>query len=296
MKLLAAALPLLLLPFAHPAAAPAAARFTLGWYPAQSETFTASELATLAHDGAKPSVVNYYSGWGEPLHTSMVKAAHRDGVTMFVEMEPGGAHPPALSAIAAGKYDPYLRQFGKQVKAAGVPIWATFAHEMNGSWYPWGDGGSEHASPAAWIRAWNHVTSVISSQAPGLIRWVWAPNASPHIADYWASGGVRVRNVSIAGLDAYLCISQTSGTCAQDYAGAIAPWAAAVRAVTRLPLMITETGIGGTRGRRGSELAAEVAAVHRAGLTGLLYFDQGHWALTAGEEKILAGAVRAAAG
>jgi len=44
---------------------------------------------------------------------------------------------------------------------------ATFAHEMNGDWDPWGYGGSEHTTPAQWIAAWDHVVTVINAQAPG---------------------------------------------------------------------------------------------------------------------------------
>jgi mannan endo-1,4-beta-mannosidase len=258
--------------------------FALGWYPAQSATFDAAAINALP---VKPQVVNYYSGWVEPFNTSLAEGAYADGIETFVEMEPWncgdhcqGTSVPAMTDIAAGAYDSYLTSFGQAIETFGHPVLATFAHEMNGNWYPWGDGGSEHTTPAQWIAAWDHVVTVINAQAPGLVTWVWAPNveqvAAP-IAQYWPGA----QYVGVVGLDGYF--ANDSDT----YQSVFGQTVADVRALTSLPIWISETGVN-QDATTATRVAALAAAAEASGLTGMLYFDKGSTTLTTAEEQALA--------
>jgi hypothetical protein len=258
--------------------------FALGWYPAQSATFDAAAINALP---VKPQVVNYYSGWVEPFNTSLAEGAYADGIETFVEMEPWncgdhcqGTSVPAMTGIAAGAYDSYLVSFGQAIRAFGHPVLATFAHEMNGNWYPWGDGGSEHTTPAQWIAAWDHVVTVINAQAPGLVTWVWAPNveevAAP-IAQYWPGA----QYVGVVGLDGYLAGDGAT------YRSVFGQTVADVRALTSLPIWISETGVN-QDATTVARLAALADAAEESGLTGMLYFDKGSTVLTMAEEQALA--------
>ena len=51
----------------------------------------------------------------------------------------------------------------------GVPVVVRFAHEMNGSWYPWGQ------QPAEYIAAFHRVADAVHRDAPGSAM-MWAPN------------------------------------------------------------------------------------------------------------------------
>ncbi|MHA7189578.1 glycoside hydrolase family 26 protein [Arthrobacter sp. MDT2-16] len=51
----------------------------------------------------------------------------------------------------------------------GVPVIVRFAHEMNGSWYPWGQ------QPAEYISAFRRVADAVHEHAPGSAM-MWAPN------------------------------------------------------------------------------------------------------------------------
>lgn len=51
----------------------------------------------------------------------------------------------------------------------GVPVLVRFAHEMNGSWYPWAQ------QPAAYVKAFRTVASAVHRGAPGSAM-LWAPN------------------------------------------------------------------------------------------------------------------------
>jgi hypothetical protein len=53
--------------------------------------------------------------------------------------------------------------------ARGVGVFVRFAHEMNGSWYAWGQ------QPAAYVQAFQKVASGVHRDAPGSAM-VWAPN------------------------------------------------------------------------------------------------------------------------
>lgn len=52
---------------------------------------------------------------------------------------------------------------------AGVPVLVRFAHEMNGSWYPWSQ------QPGAYVRAFRVVADALHRRAPGSAM-MWAPN------------------------------------------------------------------------------------------------------------------------
>jgi hypothetical protein len=52
---------------------------------------------------------------------------------------------------------------------AGVPVIVRFAHEMNGSWYAWGQ------QPTAYVAAYQVVATAIHAKAPGSAM-MWAPN------------------------------------------------------------------------------------------------------------------------
>jgi hypothetical protein len=263
--------------------------FALGWY-TDSSSFDAQQVNAMP---VKPTVVNYYSPWLEPFETAFAQDAYADGVETFVELEPwncgacADGSVPSMTSIATGSYDAYLTGFGQQVEAFGHPIMATFAHEMNGSWYPWGNGGSEHITPAQWIAAWDHVVTVVSAAAPGLINWVWAPNIELNVgpvAPYWPGD----KYVSSVGVDGYF--SSDSDT----YRSIFGTTVADIRTLTNRPIWISETGLN-IDATTGTRLSTYIAAVKAAGLSGILYFDVRSWTLPLADQQSLATAINSPA-
>jgi len=282
------------------AASPSPKHLVTAWYTGDSSHYLRSTIDALP---AKPRVVNYYTPWdhlnkGAAFNRSFVHAAHQDGVTTFIELDPWDytQHPPAqdwLVNIAKGSTDAQLRAFGRQVAALNDPVWITFAHEMNyGSWYPWNLHGSEGASPATWIAAWNRVTNQVRAGAgarKSLIQWVWAGNEVPPpkltTLRAYLTGA---QNVNIIAMDAYLCIDKTDGTCAMTYASWFGPVTKELRRLSnRLPIFITETGIGGVHGQRGPQIAALLRAVRSdpANVAGLLWFNASKYIMSPAEES-----------
>ena len=68
---------------------------------------------------------------------------------------------PAVAAELGERLAGYNRR--------GVSVFVRFAHEMNGSWYPWSQ------QPAEYVRAFRTVAEAVHRWAPGTAT-VWAPN------------------------------------------------------------------------------------------------------------------------
>ncbi|WKK70412.1 glycosyl hydrolase [Rathayibacter oskolensis] len=62
-----------------------------------------------------------------------------------------------------------IAELAASVNATGVPVIIRFAHEMNGSWYAWGQ------QPAAYVETFRRVAAAVHAGAPGAAM-MWAPN------------------------------------------------------------------------------------------------------------------------
>ncbi len=148
-------------------------------------------------------------------------------------MEPGTVR---LAAIASGRYDGYLSSYAEAVRAYRHPVILSFGHEMNGFWYPWGYG---HTSPGVFVAAWRHIVRLFRAAGADNVTWLWTVNVihdaqhgripSP---DPWWPGSSYVTWV---GIDGYYF--SPSGT----FAPLFGPTIAAVRELTRDPILVAET-------------------------------------------------------
>jgi hypothetical protein len=231
--------------------------------------------------------IQYYS-WYEPFQTADARAAWNGGTETFAELQTCGnpcdsATGLPITSVINGTYDSYLTNFADEVAAFGHPVLLTFDHEMNGSWYPWGD---TEITPAQWIEAWQHVTSLISSIAPNAV-WVWAPNVEPGIApvaSYWPGNGYPNPHVSIVGLDGYF--QNSSSTWANTFSQSVTD-AMTVSGGT-YPLIIAETGVPSTDPNNVAQIDNLVAGARSAGAAALMYFDyESEWAFTGAEQAEL---------
>jgi hypothetical protein len=144
--------------------------------------------------GRQPVIVSSYPNWsGPPFRATALNAVWSRGAVPLVTWEPWDVDHRGipLRAIADGRYDGYLRSSARQAAAWGHPILVRFAHEMNGSWYPW---GRRHGNtPQLYVAAWRHVVSVFRAAGAVNVQWVWAPNvneqAGPSISLPVVGGG-----------------------------------------------------------------------------------------------------------
>ena len=131
----------------------------IGLYPHGVPNSYAPVKAFTTATGVKPNVVVYYSGWLEPFQVNFATAAAHDGAVPLVQINPTGT---SLAAIAAGRYDSYLSNFARAVRAYHHPVILSFGHEMNGYWYSW---GYTHTSPVVFVAAWRHIVTLFRSRA-----------------------------------------------------------------------------------------------------------------------------------
>ncbi|SKB39744.1 Beta-mannanase [Arthrobacter sp. 31Cvi3.1E] len=87
-----------------------------------------------------------------------------NGGTMLLTLEPKQGLASVTPEVAV-ELSTMLARFNN----AGVPVIVRFAHEMNGSWYAWGQ------QPTAYVAAYQRVATAVHAKAAGSAM-MWAPN------------------------------------------------------------------------------------------------------------------------
>lgn len=120
----------------------------------------------LGHD---PAVVVQFSDipyddatWAHT--TSAVSQVRQKGAALLLTLEPHGGLATMSDEVIA-KLARDLRAINDQ----GTPVVLRFAHEMNGSWYAWGQ------QPARYVEVFRRVAAAVHDNAPGTAM-MWAPN------------------------------------------------------------------------------------------------------------------------
>ncbi|NYH00370.1 hypothetical protein BJ979_002995 [Schumannella luteola] len=93
-----------------------------------------------------------------------VEQVKANGGILLLTLEPHGG----LSTLS----DTVIQRLAKDLRdinAEGVPVIVRFAHEMNGSWYAWGQ------QPELYIETFRRVAQAVHERAP-LSSMMWAPN------------------------------------------------------------------------------------------------------------------------
>ncbi|MGO4186303.1 glycoside hydrolase family 26 protein [Pseudarthrobacter sp. TAF60_1] len=130
----------------------------------------AKPLGNYAADlGHKPAVSVSFAGFPyssqERDHLQQaVEQIRADGQMMLLTLEPMNGLGAVTSEAASALADD-LAAYNRD----GVPVIVRFAHEMNGSWYPWSQ------QPSAYVDAFTRVADAVHTRAPGSAM-MWAPN------------------------------------------------------------------------------------------------------------------------
>ena len=154
--------------------------------PADEEAFTLLREQT----GRLAKLYMNFQSWKEEYNTFATRLADNarahGGVFMVVWMPGGEAEKSdpswSCAAVASGKHDGYIRKYAEDVKKWGHPIMLRFAHEMNGTWYPWGTafqapGVRQNGNtPADYAKMWQRVWKIFQDVGATNAFWVWAPN------------------------------------------------------------------------------------------------------------------------
>ena len=237
----------------------------IGLYPDGAPNSYTGVTAFTTATGIKPGVVLYYSGWREPFHASFATTAAKSGVVPLVQMDPNST---SVAAIAVGRYDAYLTTYAEAVRAYRHPVILSFGHEMNGNWYSW---GYRHTSPAVFVSAWRHIVNLFRALGARKVTWLWTINiihprhGVPSPAPWWP-GSSYVTWIRIDGYDY---------SSSYTFASLFGPTIAAVRELTRDPILIAETAAAPAAGQP-AKIADLYAGIRLYRLLGFVWFDSIH--------------------
>ncbi|MEC5198642.1 hypothetical protein RCH21_000866 [Arthrobacter sp. PL16] len=110
------------------------------------------------------------------LVTAAAEQVRQEGGTLLLTLEPH----QGLAMVTDDRVDELAAMLAR-FNTNGVPVIVRFAHEMNGSWYPWGQ------QPGEYVEAFRRMADAVHRAAPGSAM-MWAPN---YAGGYPFSGGVH---------------------------------------------------------------------------------------------------------
>lgn len=198
----------LVLPAAGPIMPPPAGAY-LGIYPdwGEYEDEVSHDALTGMEDliGKSCAYSPFSAYWGRgSAERSALDAIHAYGAVPELRLMPWGepyAPGPqpvyALQLVSAGQFDGYLLQWADAAIAYGRPMFATFAVEMNGDWFPWSglhNGGATTGGygdpakadgPERYIDAFRHVVDLFRGRGATNVTWVWQVNSDSLPAEAW---------------------------------------------------------------------------------------------------------------
>jgi hypothetical protein len=248
------------------------------WQPGGQQQFRALEQRL----GRRLDIEHWYYGWGEDapyrnFDLARAEAATRRGTIPMVTWEPWdyrlGRNQPSYSLrnIIQGKFDAYIRENAQAMEEVHGPVWLRFAHEMNSPTYPWSVGVNGNTGEQ-YVEAWRRVVRIFRSQGATNVKFVWAPNSpSPtdppmrtlYPGDKW---------VDYAAFDSY-----NWGGSRWTSPRATLDWVyRQVRAVSKRPVIITETGSASSGGSKARWIRALGPTLirHLPAVRGLVWFNE----------------------
>jgi hypothetical protein len=210
--------------------------------------------------GRQPNLAGYYGGWGEPFKTGFARTAWQHGAATLLQWDPSGA---PVAAIAAGRYDRYLRSFAASVRGFGHPVVIGFGHEMNAYWYAW---GYQHTPPRVFVAAWRHIVTLFRHQGVANVTWLWTLQADEKgtgpVRDWWPGASY----VTWVGIDGYYY--RPGDTFFSVFGATIGE----VRVFTGEPILVSESAAGQVAGQA-AKVPDLFAGMRRYGTLGLVWFD-----------------------
>ncbi|MFE4654895.1 glycoside hydrolase family 26 protein [Streptomyces sp. NPDC056707] len=187
--------------------------------------------AWAAKVGKAPNMLVQYLGWGDDLQVDQTRAVWEHGILPFIAWEPFSR---TLTEVIGGGEDEYIRRNALAVRNLNVPVAISFAHEMNGHWYPW---GTRESNAAQFVDAWRHLHDVFQDEGVSNVIWVWSPNVinpvpSVRLKPYYPGDGY----VDWLGIVGYY-----ARTGPHTFDTLFGPTHKEVRSFTQKPVLLAET-------------------------------------------------------
>jgi mannan endo-1,4-beta-mannosidase len=136
--------------------------------------------------------------------------------------------------IARGVRDEYILRFARSLASFHGLVLLRYAHEMNGTWYPWSH------DPIGYRRAWRHVVRLFELAGAGNVRFVWSPNPSLYLPFRRWRRSVRVYWPGRRYVDAVGSTMINFGGAKRYAVKRFTPRLRALHSLYRRPVMLTE--------------------------------------------------------
>lgn len=211
--------------------------------------------------GQNPNLVAYYVSFGASFNAAETCAIAKTGALPLIQIDP---YHTSIAKIGEGFYDQYISNYAAAVKKFRATVAISFAHEMNGNWYPW---GPPKTPPSAIVSAWRQIHDVFAAAGVTNVIWLWSPNVlysvSPPLSDYYPGNNY----VNWVGIDGYFW---HSGETFQSVFGATLQQ---VATLTNKPIIIAETGVTNIPGT-GLEIDSLFHGIESSpNILGFVYFN-----------------------
>jgi len=212
-----------------------------------------------------PEIVEIYTKFGTRFKTWSVRINRSHGAMTLVQLDPWTV---PLYRIASGKYDAYLRRYARAVAALRFRIGFSFAHEMNGQWYPW---DYSKGGPAHFVAAWRRIHRIFRQMHATNVTWVWTINKlyrrdSRAIAQVTREDWPGKGYVNWVGVDGYFRFP------GEPYGRVMTPTLRLIRTITKKPVLLAETAVY-PNAIRDLQMRELFAGIRRDHLLGFIYFD-----------------------
>ncbi|MFJ4677235.1 glycoside hydrolase family 26 protein [Kitasatospora sp. NPDC088783] len=231
--------------------------------------------------GKEPNLLVYYLGWGDEFQTDQTAAVWKRGLIPYIAWEPFRI---SLADIAAGQDDEYVRRTALAIRDLNVPVAISFAHEMNGHWYPW---GTKQSTAQDFVKAWRHLHDVFQDNGVSNVIWVWSPNVinpvpNVRLQPYYPGDGY----VDWLGVVGYY-----AKTGPHTFGTLFGPTLKEIRAFTSRPVLLAETASEPTP-RKSADIADLFAGVFAdQDIVGFVWFDlrkESDWRVDSSPESLAA--------
>lgn len=227
-------------------------------YPGSIQTVKDAAAAA----GRTPDVVMWYAAWSDlgAFPAAQCKEVADLGATPEITWEPwnpaNGTNQPAyaMNKIAGGAHDAYIKSWAKAIAAYGKPVRIRFAHEMNGTWYPWAV-GVNGTTAANHKQAWSRVRSLFNAAGATNAILVWCPNipfpGTPSLASIYPGDSA----VDMVALDGYNWGTSQSWSTWGSFSDVFGAGVSEMKALTSKPLVLGEVGCAEAGGDKAAWIA-----------------------------------------
>jgi len=139
--------------------------------------------------GRELAVNMWYIDWNTSFPAADCDLVNSYGGVPMITWEPWLNTVGTLEAISRGDYDSYITGFAQGSKDWGKLLYLRFAHEMNGTWYPWdGYNNGGNSGVAKYISAWKHIHAIFTQVGATNVKWVWSPAFYGSSSTPWSYG------------------------------------------------------------------------------------------------------------